>query len=286
MRYVEAEDWNLLSSGKGNCGQFEFGLRFELMMHVAPPQERVFEALVEKTKICEQVNRIKRERNEQRQQALVYVTRRREDRDAANMIEGSALSNLSCVMVDKLGIRSEETVSDVTILSPLGQSVRMNKIYWRCRLQVQGEVFLSHLMEFPFGEFDLIIAIDWLSENRVSLDCDTKCVTLRTIDGNEIIMIEEHQNYLSNVISTLVANNLIHKGCEAYLAYILDTKVDDAVLENIHVVKEFLDIFSEDLPCLPLECEVEFRIELLVGTVPVSIAPYCMALKELKELKV
>ncbi|XP_052485197.1 uncharacterized protein LOC128040477 [Gossypium raimondii] len=58
------------------------------------------------------------------------------------------------------------------------------------------------------------------------------------------------------------------------------------MLKNIRVVKEFLDVFPEELPGLPPEHEVEFRIELLFGAAPVSIAPYRMAPKELKELKV
>ncbi|KAA3453236.1 DNA/RNA polymerases superfamily protein [Gossypium australe] len=237
-----------------------------------------------------------------KQPALVYATRCREDRDATYVITGSftvdvipyfALidigsthSYVSCEMADKLGIWVNETVSKVIVLSPLGQYVHVNKIYKRCLLQVQGEVFPTDLMEFPFGEFDLILGMDWLSEHRVSLDYDTKQVTLRTLDGNEIIMIREHQKYLSNVISALVADNLIRKGCKAYLAYILDSNVDGAILENISIVKEFPNIFLEELPSLPAKCVVEFEIELLPGIASMPITPYHMALKEFKELKV
>ncbi|XP_017635958.1 uncharacterized protein LOC108478032 [Gossypium arboreum] len=45
------------------------------------------------------------------------------------------------------------------------------------------------------------------------------------------------------------------------------------------------DVFSEELPGLPSIREVEFGIELMPGTAPISIAPYRMALTELKELK-
>ncbi|KAA3483943.1 DNA/RNA polymerases superfamily protein [Gossypium australe] len=234
--------------------------------------------------------------------ALVYPTRHREDRDAVDVIggtftvnvvpyfalihNGSTHSYVSCVMANKLGIRVEEIVSDVTILSPLGHSTHVNKIYRRCLLQVQGEVFPANLMEFSFGEFDIILGVDWLSEHRVSLDCATKWVTLRTLDGNEIIMIREHQDYLSNVISTLVADNLICKGCVAYLAYIFDMNVDGAVLEKLCVDKQFLDVFPEEFSILPLEYEVEFEIELFPRIALVSIAPYHMAPKQLKELKV
>lgn len=58
----------------------------------------------------------------------------------------STHSCVSCEMVDRLGIRVEETISDVTVLSPLRQLVRVNKIYKRCSLQVQGVVFPTNIM--------------------------------------------------------------------------------------------------------------------------------------------
>ena len=51
------------------------------------------------------------------------------------------------------------------------------------------------------------------------------------------------------------------------------------------VVCEFLDIFSEDLPRLPPVREIEFSIEIMPGTAPISKAPYRMASIELAELK-
>jgi hypothetical protein len=51
------------------------------------------------------------------------------------------------------------------------------------------------------------------------------------------------------------------------------------------VVKEFPDVFFEDLPGLPPDREIEFSIDLLLGTTPISKAPYRMALVELEELK-
>ena len=57
-------------------------------------------------------------------------------------------------------------------------------------------------------------------------------------------------------------------------------------LEDIPVVREFSDVFPEDLPRIPPDREIDFRIELAPGTEPISKAPYRMAPLELKELKV
>ncbi|XP_016673252.1 uncharacterized protein [Gossypium hirsutum] len=72
-----------------------------------------------------------------------------------------------------------------------------------------------------------------------------------TEDDKEIVVIYERRDYLSNVISALVAEKLVQKGCEVYLAI---------------TVREFLDVFPEELPGLPLNREVKFGIELLTGT--------------------
>ncbi|WVZ59005.1 hypothetical protein U9M48_009215 [Paspalum notatum var. saurae] len=56
-------------------------------------------------------------------------------------------------------------------------------------------------------------------------------------------------------------------------------------IKKILVVCEFPDVFSEELPGLPPDRDMEFKIDLIPRTVPVSSKPYRMALDELKELK-
>jgi hypothetical protein len=57
-------------------------------------------------------------------------------------------------------------------------------------------------------------------------------------------------------------------------------------LEDIHVVQEFLDVFPDDLPGMPPEREIEFKIELQPGTAPIAKATYKMSPVEMKELKI
>ncbi|KAA3466570.1 DNA/RNA polymerases superfamily protein [Gossypium australe] len=87
--------------------------------------------------------------------------------------------------------------------------------------------------------------------------------------------------------STHCYNNIeiCQKRYDAYLVYVLDTKVFKSKVKSILVICEFLDVFSEELPRLLPFREVEFSIDLISGTTPISIAPYRMAPTELKELK-
>ena len=56
-------------------------------------------------------------------------------------------------------------------------------------------------------------------------------------------------------------------------------------IEEIPIVREFMDVFPEKLPGIPLDREIEFTIDLLPNTAPISKASYRMAPLELKELK-
>ena len=78
---------------------------------------------------------------------------------------------------------------------------------------------------------------------------------------------------------------LLYKDCEVYLAHVIDTSTLEVTLESVPIVREFLDVFLEDLPRQPLDRELEFDIDLLSGSTPIFIPLYRMAPIELKELK-
>jgi hypothetical protein len=56
-------------------------------------------------------------------------------------------------------------------------------------------------------------------------------------------------------------------------------------IANVPVVCEFLDVFPDDLSGLPPDCDVEFKIELIPRTTPISRRPYRITPNELTELK-
>ncbi|KAA3466744.1 DNA/RNA polymerases superfamily protein [Gossypium australe] len=234
---------------------------------------------------------------EARQLGLVYAAWHREDGNARDVITGTFLihvvpcialidigsmhSYVACTVSGTLGIPFELADKEMSVISPLGQSVVVNKLFRDVPLEVQGVVFPAHLIELPFGEFDLILGMDWLVKHRANLDCAARRMVLKTSEDEEVIVIGERRNYLSNVISVLKVEKLVCKGCEAFLAYVSTSIVKEPSVENVRTVKEFPDVFPKELPGLPPNHKVEFGIELLSRTAPVSIAPYRMAPKEL-----
>ncbi|KAK8655193.1 hypothetical protein V6N13_107783 [Hibiscus sabdariffa] len=195
---------------------------------------------------------------------------------------GSTHSYISSTASRDLQIPVEPTEKALTVMSPVGQSVIVDKVYRRCPLMVQDEIFPPDLMELPLEEFDLILGMDWLFEHRVTLDCKSKIATLKTPDDRSVILVGERRGYLSNVISVLTADKMIWKGYEVFLATILNTNGSLSKIEEIQTVREFPDVFPEELPGLPPDRDVEFEIETYSDSAPVSMAPYRMAPKELK----
>ena len=89
----------------------------------------------------------------------------------------------------------------------------------------------------------------------------------------------------SSMISAMAAQRMLRKGCQGYLAYVVETGKEGTILYEIPVVREFPDVFPDDIAGLPLDREVLFTIDLIPGTEPISIPPYRMASTELRELK-
>nr|GEW55432.1 putative reverse transcriptase domain-containing protein [Tanacetum cinerariifolium] len=100
--------------------------------------------------------------------------------------------------------------------------------------------------------------------------------------------INERNESRLNIISCSKAQEYMSKGCHVFLANITSTKDEDKSrgkrLEDVPVVREFPEVFPEDLPGIPPTRQVEFRIDLVPGATPVARAPYRLAPSEMKEL--
>ena len=161
----------------------------------------------------------------------------------------------------------------------------MNRVYRDCPIRIREYEFSGDLIELSFREFDVILGMDWLSRHQVVVECRMKRVTLRTPSGEEVTFIGDRLNHISNVISATIVRTMVRKGCEVYLAYVIDTKKAEPSLSDIPIVSDYPDVFPEELPRLPPQREIEFAINVVQGAAPASITPYRMASVELKELK-
>ena len=128
--------------------------------------------------------------------------------------------------------------------------------------------------------------MDWLSSNKAFLDCERKRVLRGPCKSDmELIFQGSLLDKSSCIVTCAQAQKLIAQGCQAFVASLVDSRVESRELATIPVVSEFSDIFPEELPGIPPKREVEFTIDIAPGTEPISKAPYRMAPAELKELK-
>ncbi|XP_070009018.1 uncharacterized protein [Nicotiana sylvestris] len=185
-------------------------------------------------------------------------------------------------------VKSMRLDFDVLVMSPLGHQTIVNKIYRDYPFMIQNLVFPADLLEIPFQDYDVIVGMDWLHRHHVLVDYRLKQVTFRTPAYSHIV-VQGERSLTYNNISAVLARKMIHQGCDAYLAHIVDTLLGSPSIKDIPTVCDFPDVFPDvfpdDLPGLSPEREIEFPIELVPRTAPISIAPYRMAPAEFKELK-
>ena len=194
------------------------------------------------------------------------------------LIDPGSTHSYVCTSIPSLGsLPKNEIEYDILVTNPLGQSVILNRVYRDCPIRIREYEFPGDLIELSFREFDVILRMDWLSRHQVVVDCRMKRVTLRSPSGMEVTFIGKLSNPLSNVISATTARTMVRKGCEAYLAYVIDTKRAESSLLDIPTVCDYPNVFLVELPGLPPQREIEFAIDVVQSATPASITSYRIA---------
>ncbi|KAL0453903.1 UNVERIFIED_CONTAM: Transposon Ty3-G Gag-Pol polyprotein, partial [Sesamum latifolium] len=198
---------------------------------------------------------------------------------------GSSCSFISYDFASRVHASIEPLGHDLYVSMPAGGVILVNRVVRSCPVIVEGVTLYADLVVINLRDFDVILGMDWLASNHALVDCQTKEVAVGINEQMNTVIVGERKVIPNCLISAVTAFNLIKEGCEAYLASVHDTtKVRLGVLE-VPVVREFSNIFPEELPVLPPHREIDFEIETIPGAAPISIAPYRMAPSELKELK-
>jgi hypothetical protein len=134
--------------------------------------------------------------------------------------------------------------------------------------------------------YDVILEMDWLTRHLAVIDYAQKKVTLTSWGEGKVRYVGSRARSLPPTILAMRARKLIIGGGQAFLAFVVaPTKQAKKNLGDILVVYEYPNVFSTDYSGLPLQREVEFRIECVSSTNLISKAIYRMASSELKEIK-
>ncbi|GJY31821.1 putative reverse transcriptase domain-containing protein [Tanacetum coccineum] len=157
--------------------------------------------------------------------------------------------------------------------------------YVNCPLRFDDCICPANLLPIHMFDFDVILGMDWLASHRATLDCYARTMIFGNVRQPEFVYHGSSPLKSVKLISAMKARTLISHGCQGFLASVMDTSLESPNIENLSVVREFADVFPDELPGLPPAREIEFGIELIPGAEPISKAPYRMAPVELKELK-
>ncbi|XP_071933751.1 uncharacterized protein [Coffea arabica] len=154
-----------------------------------------------------------------------------------------------------------------------------------CEIRVGERKLLADWMSLAIKGYDVILVMDWLTRYHAQLNCKMKTVEL-CIPGEATLKLDVRGRLASSaLISGIRVRKMLSKGAQAYLAFLINTPSDKVKLEDMPVVKEYPDVFSEKLESFSLEREIAFKIDVTSGVAPISKTPYRMAPAELKELK-
>ncbi|GAU42645.1 hypothetical protein TSUD_398500, partial [Trifolium subterraneum] len=186
---------------------------------------------------------------------------------------GATHSFISMDCMKRLNIPVYEMSGCMNIETPASGSVITRLVCRNCPVSVFGRHFGMDLVCIPLSGIDVIFGMNWLVFNQVHINCCEKTVIFPKSEGSLTLMNGgEVKESLSD--------------CGGLFMVFGSLKLEGgAKLEEIPVVGEFSDVFPEDIFDLPPEREVEFGIDLVPGTSPISMAPYRMSASELNELK-
>jgi hypothetical protein len=160
------------------------------------------------------------------------------------------------------------TMSTPIQIDSAGGRIRADSICLNVSVEIRGIVFPANLIVMGTHGIDVILGMNWLDMYQAIISCDKRIIKLVSPLGEE-------------VVAELVSLEPRKGGCHQMA---IDSKEADP-LETIKVVSEFPDVFPKDLPGMPPERKVEFAIELLPGTAPISKRAYRVSGPKLVELK-
>ena len=166
-----------------------------------------------------------------------------------------------------------------------GDPLVSDRVVRDSRVLIGGQEFPADLVALDMRDFDVVLGMDWLSRHKGTLNGYKKEVKLHRPGKLEVTFRGIRRELSSSMISTLAAQRMLRKGCQDYLAYLVETGKEGTLVDKIPVVREFPDVFPDDIAGLHPDREMKFTIDLIPGIEPISIPPYRMAHAELRELK-
>ncbi|XP_070056570.1 uncharacterized protein [Nicotiana tomentosiformis] len=181
------------------------------------------------------------------------------------------------IFAPHLGVSQDSLSSPIYVSTPVGDSLVVDCVHWSCLIALSGFETRANLLLLGMVDLDVILGMNWLSPHYANLDCHAKTVTLAMPHLPRLEWRGTLEYTLRRVISFLKAQRMVEKRCDTYLAYVRDVSIDTPTVESVPLVRDNPDVFPADLSGMPPNRDIDFCIDLLPGTHPISIPLYRMA---------
>ncbi|KAJ0492843.1 putative nucleotidyltransferase, Ribonuclease H [Helianthus annuus] len=197
---------------------------------------------------------------------------------------GADWSYVSLEFSQRLGITPTPLEVKQVVELADGKTIEASNVLFGCKLDLVGQVFDIDLLPVTLGSFDIVVGMDWLSKHQAEILCKEKIVRIPLPDGESLLVQGHRSGTMVGIITAMRAQQYLQKGYPAMLALVTNAQPEERKIEDLPVVREFADVFPEELPGLPPHRQVEFQIDLAPGAAPIARAPYRLAPGELQEL--
>jgi hypothetical protein len=174
---------------------------------------------------------------------------------------GASHSFISSSFVEKHSIPTVLLKAPLLTRTPRGD-IKCQLGCPRVRIILSGVEFLADLVVLKSKGINVILGMDWLSQHHGLISCADKVVHLTNPDGTQVTS-HTRGHKLDIIVFNMEAKSI----------------------EDVPVVREYPDVFPEELLGMPPDRNIEFVIDLIPGTSPIVKRPYRMAAPELVELK-
>ncbi|XP_071704703.1 uncharacterized protein [Rutidosis leptorrhynchoides] len=151
-------------------------------------------------------------------------------------------------------------------------------------IDIEGSLFPVTCLVMPIPSFDVVLGMNWLSEHKADIKYDRKVIYIPVAYGKRVVARGDRGRFRCPLLSMMKAQKSLAKGCDSFLAYVIDVKNEKKVVSDIPMVSEYPEVFPDELPGLPLIREVEYKIGLVLRATPVAKAPYRLAPSEIREM--
>ena len=160
--------------------------------------------------------------------------------DARVLIDlGATHSFISRKYVARVGTTPVPLGCSLEIATPTGESLWPSQMLKGSLFSIEGQDMEVDLTLIDIKGLDVILGMDWLASNYVSMDCFRKEVIFRRPGLLVVVFYGERRRAPSGLISAISAKYLLQKGCKGYLAHVVDTHSSEARLEDLPVVGTF-----------------------------------------------